>query len=234
MLFRSVIYVGVLAESDGNASHAVSIHAGWIYDANETTALPLCMEGLNYCCSTATVKNTFLTFQRLTCISYDGHNKHKRNAMRLPRDRGYIPPEEKFEHAIPCKRRPRIRQRPAKRRKVSDQGEMHQGSEELSSCEDSSSEDRNDILRIASKYESFIPEHPPVPPQGTDAPEPFPKKEFRLGCVPLHQESDESSSSVNSIEYAVQQVAFNTYYASPFQHQPWSDEEKDSEDSASG
>ena len=49
---NEVIVVGVLSESDGNASHAVSIHAGWIYDANETTALPLCREGMNYCCST--------------------------------------------------------------------------------------------------------------------------------------------------------------------------------------
>ena len=96
----------------------------------------------------------------------------------------------------------------------------------------SSSEDRNDLLGIASEYESFTPDHPTVPPHGPDAPEPFPKKEFWLGCVPLHQESDESSSSVNNIEYAVQQVAFNTYYASPSQHHPWSDEEQDSEDSA--
>ena len=35
---KELIVVGVLLESDGNASHAVSIHAGWIYDANETTA----------------------------------------------------------------------------------------------------------------------------------------------------------------------------------------------------
>ena len=209
------------------------IHAGWIYDANETTALPLCMEGLNYCCSTATVKNTFLTFQKLTCFSYDGHNKHKRNAMRLPRDRGYIPPQEKFEHAIPCKRKQRSHQRPAKKRRKLSKREAMPNNDMETKEEDSSSseEDRNDLLGIASRYESFIPDHPTVPPHG---PEPFPKKEFRLGCVPLHQESDESSSSVNSIEYAVQQVAFNTYYASPFQHQPWSDEEKDSEDSASG
>ena len=99
--------------------------------------------------------------------------------------------------------------------------------------EDSSaSEDRNDLLGIASKYESFIPDHPTVPPHGSAAPEPFPKKEFRLGCLPLHQESDESSSSVDSIEYAVQQVSFNEYYASPFQHHPWSDDEQDSDDSA--
>ena len=228
---NEVIYVGVLDESDGNASHAVTIHAGWIYDANETVAIPLSLEGMNYCCSTATVKNTFLTFRKLTCFSYDGHNKHKRNAMRLPRDRGYIPPQEKFEHAIPCKRKQRSHQRPAKKRRKLSKREAMPNNDMETKEEDSSSseEDRNDLLGIASRYESFIPDHPTVPPHG---PEPFPKKEFRLGCVPLHQESDESSSSVNSIEYAVQQVAFNTYYASPPQHHPWSDKEQDSEDSA--
>ena len=53
------LLVGVLLASDGNCLHAVSIHGGFVYDANELVALPLCQDALDYCTSTAEVKSSF-------------------------------------------------------------------------------------------------------------------------------------------------------------------------------
>ena len=39
---QRIVFVGVLFASDGNSSHAVTIHGSLIYDANEVVALPLC------------------------------------------------------------------------------------------------------------------------------------------------------------------------------------------------
>jgi hypothetical protein len=58
------ILVGVLHASDGSCCHAVTIHGGFIYDANETIALPLCDEAMNYCTSTLLVKSDFVDFCR--------------------------------------------------------------------------------------------------------------------------------------------------------------------------
>ena len=35
------VFVGVIVSSDGNASHAIAIHGNWIFDSNETKAIPL-------------------------------------------------------------------------------------------------------------------------------------------------------------------------------------------------
>ena len=59
---KDTIVLGVLNKSDGNCSHAVTIHGGYVYDANEEVAIPLCKEALDYCCSTSTVKNEFVNF----------------------------------------------------------------------------------------------------------------------------------------------------------------------------
>jgi hypothetical protein len=48
-LEQGQILVAVLKPLDGNISHAISIHNGFIYDANEDVAIPLCKEGLDYC-----------------------------------------------------------------------------------------------------------------------------------------------------------------------------------------
>ncbi len=60
--------LAVLNESDGNGSHAVTIHSGYVYDANEVVAVPLCKEALDYCCSTSTVKNEFVSFWKATLL----------------------------------------------------------------------------------------------------------------------------------------------------------------------
>jgi hypothetical protein len=75
--------VGVLNESDGNGSHAVTIHGNFVYDANEVVALPLCQEALDYCCSTSTVKNEFVNFRELTFFYYEGQDKNRKSAMTL-------------------------------------------------------------------------------------------------------------------------------------------------------
>ncbi len=59
---QGTILFGVLNESNGNASHAVAIHSGYVYNANEVVAIPLCKQSLDYCCSTLTAKNEFVSF----------------------------------------------------------------------------------------------------------------------------------------------------------------------------
>ena len=77
------ILVGVLLASDGNCSHAVTIHGGFVYDANEMVALPLCQEALDYCTSTAEVKSSFVRFRRGYFLRYKGTKKHKLDLMTL-------------------------------------------------------------------------------------------------------------------------------------------------------
>ena len=74
---KITIALCVLNESDGNSSHAVTIHGGYVYDANEVIAIPLCKEALDYCCSTETMKNTFVSFCRVTTFQYLGKEKEK-------------------------------------------------------------------------------------------------------------------------------------------------------------
>jgi hypothetical protein len=59
---QGTILLVVLYESNGNVSHAVAIHGGYEYNANEVVAIPLSKQSLDYCCSTSTVKNEFVSF----------------------------------------------------------------------------------------------------------------------------------------------------------------------------
>jgi hypothetical protein len=72
-----------LKASDGSCCHAVCIHGGYVYDANETVALPLCDEALNYCTSTPLVKSTFVGFRRGYIFCYEGQRKQKLARMTL-------------------------------------------------------------------------------------------------------------------------------------------------------
>ncbi len=58
------LLLGVLNASDGNCSHAVSDHGGFIYNANKLIAIPLCQEALDYCTSTQTLKSSLANFRR--------------------------------------------------------------------------------------------------------------------------------------------------------------------------
>jgi hypothetical protein len=69
--------------SDGNCSHAVSIHGGFVYDANEVVALPLCQEALDYCTSTEESKSSFVQFRRGYFLRYKGTKKLKLDRMTL-------------------------------------------------------------------------------------------------------------------------------------------------------
>jgi hypothetical protein len=60
----------VLNASDGNCSHAVTVHGRFVYDANELVAIPLCQEALDYCTSTQTEKSSFVNFRRIALFYY--------------------------------------------------------------------------------------------------------------------------------------------------------------------
>jgi hypothetical protein len=63
-LYARHLLLGVLSASDGTCWYTVTIHGGYMYNANEVIALPLCEEALNYCTSTALVKSEFVCFRR--------------------------------------------------------------------------------------------------------------------------------------------------------------------------
>ena len=66
------ILLAVLLANDGHNSHGVAIHNGFIYDANESKAIPLCQEGLDLCCSTESKKCVFVRFWRGYVFHYKG------------------------------------------------------------------------------------------------------------------------------------------------------------------
>ena len=75
--------LGVLLASDGSCCHAIAIHGGFIYDANEKIGLPLCQEALNYCTSTSLVKSKFVGFRRGYVLRYEGTKKQRLAKMTL-------------------------------------------------------------------------------------------------------------------------------------------------------
>jgi hypothetical protein len=77
---QGTILLGVLNEEpNGNASHAVAIHCGFVYDANKVVAISLCKQSLDYCCSTLTVKNEFVSFRRATLFFLRERMKRRNN-----------------------------------------------------------------------------------------------------------------------------------------------------------
>ena len=54
-----------------------------MYDANEVHALTLSGEALDHCCSTETVKNTFVNFGKVVLFQYEGPEIEKRKQMIL-------------------------------------------------------------------------------------------------------------------------------------------------------
>ena len=56
------IFLGVLLSSDGQSSHAVTIYNNYIYDANESVAIPLSQKGLDYCTSIPEKQTKFIRF----------------------------------------------------------------------------------------------------------------------------------------------------------------------------
>ena len=78
---HGLILVGAMIASDGNLNHAVSIHGGYIYDANEETAIPLSQEGLDYCTSTSSKKSQFIAFRTVLLFQYKGTKKSRLEQM---------------------------------------------------------------------------------------------------------------------------------------------------------
>ena len=86
-LEETEIFVGVLLALDGNSNHAITIHGGFVYDANERVAIPLCQEALDYCTCTPTQNSHFVEFRRGFMLRYGGGKKNRIQAMTLPSKR---------------------------------------------------------------------------------------------------------------------------------------------------
>ena len=86
-LNETVALVGVLLASDGTCNPAVTIHGGFIYDANEPVAIPLCQDALDFCTSTSTGKSTFIEFRQGFMLRYVGGKQNKVQPMTLPSKR---------------------------------------------------------------------------------------------------------------------------------------------------
>jgi hypothetical protein len=76
-LDERTLLLGVLNASDGNCSHAVTVHGGFVCDANKLIAIPLCQEALDYCTSTQTEKSSFVNFCRIALFYYEGQRQEK-------------------------------------------------------------------------------------------------------------------------------------------------------------
>ena len=77
------IVLGVISASDGSNSHAIAIHGGYVYDANETIAIPLSQKALDYCASTDTVESKFVKFRKGYMFAYAGQKPSKIARMTL-------------------------------------------------------------------------------------------------------------------------------------------------------
>jgi hypothetical protein len=75
--------LGVLNASDGNCSHAVTVHGGIVFNANQLIAIPLCQKALNHCTSTQTEKSSFVNFRRIALFYYEGQRQEKFRKMSL-------------------------------------------------------------------------------------------------------------------------------------------------------
>ena len=56
------LFVSIIKGLDNIANHAISIYNDWIFDSNESVAISLCQEGLDYCVSTKGVRSQFVSF----------------------------------------------------------------------------------------------------------------------------------------------------------------------------
>ena len=90
-LHKRTILLGVLNASDGNCSHAVTLHGGFIYNANKLIAIPLCQEALDYCTSTQTERSSFVNFRRIALFYYEGQREEKVKKLSL-----FVKTEEKY------------------------------------------------------------------------------------------------------------------------------------------
>jgi len=77
------LVLGCLNASDGNCSHEVTVHGGFVYDANELIALPLCQEALDYCTSTQTEKGSFVDFRRVALFYFEVQRQERVRKMSL-------------------------------------------------------------------------------------------------------------------------------------------------------
>jgi hypothetical protein len=91
------LVLGALMASDGSCSHAITIHgSGLVFDANESIALPLCKESLDYCTSTATVLSEFVRFKRGWWFRYEGKKPSRLEKMMINTEEDGVELEDDF------------------------------------------------------------------------------------------------------------------------------------------
>ena len=91
------LMLGALMASDGSCSDAVTIHgSGLVFDANESIALPLCKESLDYCTSTATVLSEFVRFKRGWWFRYEGKKPSRLEKMMINTEEDGVELEDDF------------------------------------------------------------------------------------------------------------------------------------------
>ena len=64
-LDERTLLLGVIYASGGNCSHAVTVHGGFVYNANELIAISLCQGALDYCTSTQKERSSSVNFRRI-------------------------------------------------------------------------------------------------------------------------------------------------------------------------
>jgi hypothetical protein len=82
-LNERTLFLGVLNASNGNCSHAVTVHGGYIFNANKLIAIPLCQKALDYCTSTQTEKSSFVKLPSNSAFYYKGQRQEKVRKMNL-------------------------------------------------------------------------------------------------------------------------------------------------------
>ena len=71
------MFLGQLLATDGSNSHAVTIHGGFVYDANEAQGLPLSKESLDYCTCEKPGDSLFHSFWDGYIFMYEGKKQDK-------------------------------------------------------------------------------------------------------------------------------------------------------------
>ena len=76
------LVVVCLRGSDGKEDYCVTLLGQWIFDSNFETALLLCKESLDLCCSSDTRKEEFVVVVSGR-LFYDYHNQYSRKILLL-------------------------------------------------------------------------------------------------------------------------------------------------------
>ena len=77
------LFISIIKGLDDIAKHAIGIYNNLIFDSNESVAISLCQEGLDYCVSTKGVRSQFVSF---TAGFFFRENSKKGRLKRIAAD----------------------------------------------------------------------------------------------------------------------------------------------------